>query len=310
LNGPFDVVNFHNISLVGGPGILKLSRATVTLYTVHEHWLLCPTHILWKDLERACDGPQCLRCCMRSGLPPQLWRYTGLVERALTHVDALLAPSAFTAERHRTVAKHVPIHKMPTFSDIDPDVQVTAAKGARPRFVFVGRITASKGIAVLLDECEHTTAFDLDVVGDGDLRADLQRRYAHCAHIRFRGPVPQHDLVGLYQGATALVLPSLAPEVFPLTVLEAMACGTPAIVHDVGGNREAVDETGGGLVYDTRAELRNALFSMATDRELQLAMAQKARTGFERLYTRRQYLVRYLDLVRNISCRNSQATKA
>ncbi len=36
LNGPFDVVNFHNISLVGGPGILKLSRATVTLYTVHE----------------------------------------------------------------------------------------------------------------------------------------------------------------------------------------------------------------------------------------------------------------------------------
>jgi len=41
----FDVVNFHNISLVGGPGILSMSPAKVNLYTLHEHWLLCPTHI-------------------------------------------------------------------------------------------------------------------------------------------------------------------------------------------------------------------------------------------------------------------------
>jgi len=47
LDCDFDVVNFHNISLIGGPGILEMSRAPVTLYTLHEHWLPCPTHIFW-----------------------------------------------------------------------------------------------------------------------------------------------------------------------------------------------------------------------------------------------------------------------
>ena len=47
LDRNFDVVNFHNISLIGGPGVLQMSRAPVTLYTLHEHWLLCPTHIFW-----------------------------------------------------------------------------------------------------------------------------------------------------------------------------------------------------------------------------------------------------------------------
>jgi len=43
----FDVVNFHNISLVGGPGVLRMGRG-VKLYTLHEHWWVCPTHVLWK----------------------------------------------------------------------------------------------------------------------------------------------------------------------------------------------------------------------------------------------------------------------
>jgi hypothetical protein len=37
LDRDFDVVNFHNISLIGGPGVLQMSRAPVTLYTLHEH---------------------------------------------------------------------------------------------------------------------------------------------------------------------------------------------------------------------------------------------------------------------------------
>src|SRR5262249_48430944 len=65
LERDFDVVNFHNISLVGGPGMLSMSRAPVTLYTLHEHWLICPTHVLWKNGARTCDKPQCIRCCLR-----------------------------------------------------------------------------------------------------------------------------------------------------------------------------------------------------------------------------------------------------
>src|SRR4030095_4353404 len=44
----FDVVHFHNVSLVGGPGLFALARDSVTMYTAHEHWLVCPTHVLWR----------------------------------------------------------------------------------------------------------------------------------------------------------------------------------------------------------------------------------------------------------------------
>ncbi len=55
-----DVVHFHNISLVGGPGVLGLgaNRRAVRIMTAHEHWLICPMHLLWKYDRKACDAPE------------------------------------------------------------------------------------------------------------------------------------------------------------------------------------------------------------------------------------------------------------
>lgn len=297
LDRDFDVVNFHNISLIGGPGVLQLSRAPVTLYTLHEHWLLCPTHIFWKNQAQACDRPECFTCCLRSGVPPQLWRYTNLIQRSLANVDALLAPSEYTAQQHRAAGLITPIEVLPTFSSLEPGPPVRRVHRERPRFVFVGRITASKGIGVLLEEFAQLPAFDLDVIGDGELRHGLKEQYAGHRHIRFLGSVPQRELIDAYQSATALILPSLAPEVFPLTVLEALACGTPAVVHDAGGNREAVEKTGGGFVYRFGKELRQILSALAQDAILRETLAQRARSGYERFYTRSQYMARYLRVI-------------
>jgi glycosyltransferase involved in cell wall biosynthesis len=182
--------------------------------------------------------------------------------------------------------------------------------GERPRFLFVGRVTASKGIGILLEEFARLPEFDLDVIGDGDLRYTLQEQYAGHSHIRFLGSVPQPQLVGAYQSATALILPSLAPEVFPLTVLEALACGTPTVVHDAGGNREAVEQTGGGFVYRSREELRRILFVLAQDTTLQETLAQRARSGYEQFYTREQYMARYLGLIDTIGKKKGMAVEA
>jgi glycosyltransferase involved in cell wall biosynthesis len=97
LGQPFDVVNFHNISLIGGAGVLPLAQAPVRIYPLHKHWLLCPTHIFRKSGRETCPVRECLRCSVRSGIPPQLWRYTNLIQRSLAHVDVLLSPSAYTA---------------------------------------------------------------------------------------------------------------------------------------------------------------------------------------------------------------------
>jgi glycosyltransferase involved in cell wall biosynthesis len=300
LEGEFDVVNFHNISLIGGPGVLQMSRAPVTLYTLHEHWLLCSMHIFWKNNQRACDSPQCIRCCIRSKVPPQFWRYTGLIERSLANVDALLAPSTYTAERHKTLGQTPPIHVLPTFSRLDPKLDGNAISQDRKCFLYVGRVTASKGIAILLKEFAGVSEYDLVVVGGGDLLPTLQRQYAEHRHIQFLGPLSKEHLGPLYQKATALVLPSLAPEVFPLTILEGFAHGTPAIVHHAGGSREAVDKTGGGVVYHSREELHDALTLLAKDFQLRKTLGQRARAGYEQCYSQKRYLERYLQLNQEI----------
>ena len=80
-----DVVHFHNISLVGGPGVLGLgtNRRAVRIMTAHEHWLICPMHLLWKYDRKTCDGPNCIACSLAGNRPPQAWRYTGAIERGL-----------------------------------------------------------------------------------------------------------------------------------------------------------------------------------------------------------------------------------
>jgi glycosyltransferase involved in cell wall biosynthesis len=290
----FDVVHFHNISLVGGPAIIPWSRAPVTLYTLHEHWLLCPTHIFWKNRSRACDHQTCFTCSLISGIPPQLWRYTNLVERSVAHADALLAPSEYTARRHRDAGLKPPIHVLPLFSAIEPRSVGSPPQRPRPHFLYVGRLIAPKGIGPLLEEFARLPAYDLHVIGDGDLRGELERRFVSFRHIRFLGQIPQAELVAAYRDATALIFPSLAPETFGLSIVEAFACGTPAIVRDAGGCREPIDATGGGLVYRTSEELRAALSRLADEPGLREHLARRAREGFLRLYTPQRHVESYL----------------
>jgi len=294
---PFDVVNFHNISLIGGPAILAWSRAPVTFYTLHEHWLLCPTHFFWKNKSKPCDRPTCVSCCIMSGIPPQLWRYTSLVQRAVAHVDVLFAPSEYTAARHREAG--LPrVQVLPLFSAIRPSPESVPRRGDdRPRFLFVGRLVAAKGIVPLLEEFALLPEYDLLVIGDGELRGELESRFAAHQNIRFLGHLPQSELVPAYQEATALIFPSLVPETFGLTIVEAFACGTPAIVHDVGGSRELVDETGAGFVYRNREELRAALSQLAANTGLRERLGQRAQEAFLESYTPQQHLERYLEHV-------------
>jgi glycosyltransferase involved in cell wall biosynthesis len=299
----FDVVNFHNISLVGGPDVLTMSAAPVTLYTLHEHWLVCPTHVLWKNRARTCDRPECLRCCVRSGIPPQLWRYTGLVERSLEAVDLLLSPSRYTADRHVAAGVKRPIRVLPSFSCLEPSASAERARptGGRARFLYAGRITASKGIAELIDELAVLPGVELLVAGEGDLRPALERRWSGATHVRFLGARPQSELAALYASATALIVPSLAPEVFPLAVIEALACGTPVIGRDAGGTREAIEQTGGGIVYRTAAELRAAVRALAFNDDLRDRLAERARSGYRRHYARERYLDAYLAVVAEVA---------
>ena len=296
---PFDVLHFHNISLMGGPGVLRMGQAPARLMSLHDHWLICPTHALWKNRSRACDRRTCFTCSIRSGLPPQLWRYTHLRDRSLDSVDRLLAPSRFTAEMHRANGIKAPMAVLPLFSSLEGSGD--AAPPHPRRVIFVGRVTALKGIASLLRVLAQMPDIELLVIGQGELRPALTAAYAKHPNIRFLGQVDQEHLVEHYARAAAVVFPSLVPETFGLTIIEAAACGTPAIVaKSSGGAAELVNMTGGGLAYQGDEELAAAIRRLVDDRPLRDELGERARAAYRRCYTKEQHVAAYLSHIEQI----------
>ncbi len=205
--GNFDVINFHNVSLVGGPGVLSAGSG-LKVYTAHEHWLVCPTHVLWRHGRESCTGKECTRCVIRERRPPQPWRYTGYLERQLRIVDLFLAMSEFSRDKHHEFGFPFPMQVLPNFLP-DPEPEKPAAWSERPQqrpyFLFVGRLERIKGLDDVIPVFDSYPDADLLVAGDGDHAPVLKRLAAGNPRVKFLGRVPLEDLPRYYRHAIALV---------------------------------------------------------------------------------------------------------
>ena len=282
----FDVIHFHNVSLVGGPGVLGYGEA-VKLYTTSEHWLVCPMHVLFRYNREPCVEPHCLRCTLAFRRPPQLWRYSGLLERSIEHVDLFLSPSRFTLDAHRARGFTAPMRHLPYFH-ADERSQVACGdkqERSRPYFLYVGRLERLKGVHVLIEAFRRYRDADLVIVGEGAFADDLRRQAAGLEHVNFLGRLHPSRLGPLYEGAVALVVPSIGYEVFGIVALEAFARRTPAIAHDLGALTEVIEDSGGGLLYRTPAELREALETLLRDAELRRRLGNQGHEAWQRLWS-------------------------
>jgi glycosyltransferase involved in cell wall biosynthesis len=292
----FDVVHFHNVSLAGGPGVLRYGSG-VKLYTTSEHWLVCPMHVLFRYAREPCTEPHCLRCTLAFRRPPQLWRYTGLLDGAAAEVDLFLAPSRFTLDAHRARGFAGPMRHLPHFLPDADGPSNGGAPHARPYVLFVGRLERLKGAHVLVEAFRGYHGLDLLVAGDGEEREELERLAAGLEHVRFLGHVPQGELDALYRGATALVVPSVGYEVFGLVVLEAFARRTPAVVNDLGALPELIHDSGGGLVYRTPEELVAAIEQLRTDTALREELGGRGYAAVRSLWSEERHLEAYFDVI-------------
>jgi len=123
----------------------------------------------------------------------------------------------------------------------------------RPVVLYVGKLTAVKGVEVLLKAAELYGAIDEKpitlIAGDGDLKPSLESfaKVLGLENVHFIGIQDRQTLVALYNIADVVAFPSMT-DFFPLVALEALACGTPVIASDVGGLRQIVDDQIGRLV--------------------------------------------------------------
>lgn len=293
----YDVIHYHNTSLLG-PEILTFESPgsdAIKLYTTHEHWLICPTHVLWKFGNRPCEKPECFRCTIQAKRPPQLWRYTNYLEKTVTHVDQFVSPSRFTAKMHAERGFPIPVAHLPYFIDpADSDWRRPRERPhPRPYFLFVGRLEKIKGLHTLIEQWQNVNDYDLLVAGAGVEEEFLRRQAANNPRIRFLGPQPQHNLGNLYYHAIACIVPSLTYETFGIIIIEAFARKTPVIVRELGALPEVVRESGGGFVYDSDDQLVQAIHSLGRSEELRNELGSKGYDAFLNKWSRDAHLKMY-----------------
>jgi glycosyltransferase involved in cell wall biosynthesis len=123
----------------------------------------------------------------------------------------------------------------------------------RPIVFFGGRLTAQKGVAILIKAAEIYSQHDPKpltlIAGDGDLREELIQltREFKLDSVHFIGNLDQQQMVMLYNVADIVVIPSIF-EPLPLSAMEALACGTPVAASNIGGLRQIINSEVGFLV--------------------------------------------------------------
>ncbi len=298
--GQFDVINFHNVSLVGGPGIFRYGHA-LKLYMAHEHWLVCPTHVLWRYGREVCTGRDCVRCQLTYRRPPQAWRATGLLERELHHVDTFIAMSDFSRRKHREFGFPREMEVLPYFLP-DPESAGAGVGGsrphARPYFLFVGRLEKIKGLDDVMPLFREFTDADLLIAGDGEYAATLRAHAAGLDRVKFLGRVNLDDLRRYYEHAVALIVPSVCFETFGIILIEAFKQGTPVIARRIGPFPEIVTESGGGELFDTAEELVAAMRRLQGDPVHRERLARSGYRAFVERWSESAVVPRYLDIVR------------
>lgn len=162
--------------------------------------------------------------------------------------------------------------------------------------LFVHGLSEQKGTHYLVDAFENLQqSYDdvnLVLVGQSDLEDAYYREHvrdnASIHHVEY---IPNHEIRHLYNLSDVFVLPSITvernEEQFGFSVLEAMACGVPSIVTDVGGLPFVVEEGVTSLVIEERSAdaIADAIARLHEDKQLRRELGDNAYEYVREHYT-------------------------
>jgi glycosyltransferase involved in cell wall biosynthesis len=297
------VVHAHNTFPLISPGIFRaIGDRAARVLTLHNYRVFCAAAIPMRDgkictecLDRRSSAPAMRYGCYRnSRLATLPLAFSISLHRVLCtwtkNVDAFIALTEF--QRDKMIQAGLPaelVHVKPNFYPGNP--ATIPWYDRRRRVVFAGRLTTEKGVQVLVSAWLRwgRSAPELRIVGDGNLRGELERLAASdpLVPIRFLGQLSGREAQAEIAKASLLVLPSECFEGFPMVVREAFAFGTPVAVSAIGPLPSIVGHGSSGVVFapGNPQSLLSELQSVWDVPGLLERLGNGARAEFESKYT-------------------------
>lgn len=311
-----DVIHMNNVhrqltlSILDAPYLKK--HHVPVVYTAHDYILLCPAYTMVNGRGEVCDA--CLdrrfmhatkNVCVKGSRAKSLLASVEAEFLKYHHsydkIDAIIAPSEFMKSKldeggyaGRTIA----MQNFLTDSQMAMGARVAnthkfedAQAGARPYFLFFGRLSKEKGILTLVraflqaaglvggnayaqsdDQSAQVlpVTWDLHIVGDGPERGAIEQLIASAgpqaaSRIHLLGYKSGEELQREVGNARFSVLSSEWRENMPYSGLESLAAQTPIIGAKIGGIPELVEESRTGFTFESGniADLKDGLLKAA-----------------------------------------------
>lgn len=281
-----------------------VTRTLPTVWFAHNYAAFCPSGArLFQRGDRVCTlqgvpdhrclGNAYLRRC-NTGRPLRLlgtYRNSKTARATLRLADTIVCDSEYVRQCHVDngfKGKRILVLPSPIPMPTAPEV----GSGPRePLVLYVGRITAEKGLDYLLRALpEIHVPCELAIAGDG---YELARQRALAAEmgiadrVRFLGPLDRAQVQDWYRRAAVVAVPSVWPEPFGMVGPEAMSYGLPVVGFRVGGIPEwLVDGETGFLVEPRDVDgLAARLDLLLNDRELAARLGAQGRRVAQERFT-------------------------
>jgi glycosyltransferase involved in cell wall biosynthesis len=294
-----DIIHVHNFFPLASPSIFYTAknRHIPILVTLHNFRLVCPSGTLYyngeiyeENVRQLVPWGAIIKGVYRNSRMETL----GLAGITVLHnligtwrnkVDKFIVLTEFARTKFSGSALRVNEEKFvikPNFVD-DFGVGETQRDNF---FVLVGRLSVEKGIDIVL-KALAIKKFRLIVIGDGPLKDHVMSSANSNPNVNYLGFCTKDVIIHYLKRCTALLLPSVCYEGFPISLLESFATGTPAIVSRLGSLAEIVQDNQNGLHFDpgNPEDLAAKISLLESEPELANRLGANARESYLNNYT-------------------------
>jgi glycosyltransferase involved in cell wall biosynthesis len=298
-----DLAHFHNIWYLISPSAYYACRegGVPVVQTVHNFRMFCVNGLLLRN-GKVCED--CLGSVPWRGVVRGCFRdsrvYSLPVAASEAYhrargtwrdcVDRYICLTEFG--RYRLVAAGLPESKITVKPNVMPDPPEPCFEHDNYA-VYLGRLSPEKGLFTLLEGWRYVEemtgrALGLKIVGDGALKAAMEARIASLglATVEVLGRRSHRESMEFVRRSMVMVMPTLCYEMFPLTAIEAFACGKPVVASRLGAMAEIVIDGVTGCLFEAgnTRDLAETVSRLARDGDACRRMGWRARAVFDERY--------------------------
>ncbi|MDO9551116.1 glycosyltransferase family 4 protein [Rhodonellum sp.] len=292
-----DIIHIHSIS---DPGIVsEIVKLAPVVKSMRDPRMFCPGQgKFWRKSELVCNIPFGIHCLFHAYSQGCMNRHPKRVVNSMRNTAAEIVFSKNNYKAIIVMSKYmfdeslkvgIPENKLilnPHLTEIVEESLINILDLSRSkRIVFIGRLSKTKGvhyfIKVGLEVLKTHKAVIFDIIGDGHDRALFEKMIPDNLknNFHFAGWKSPKDISEILQRGYMMIFPSIYPEAFGISGIEAMMHGKPVVGFDVGGVSTWLknDETGYLVKVKDIKSMTEKVKILLDDSDLYLKMSKEAR---------------------------------